>query len=212
MRAVIHGGVAAVLCLAPRTAAAQDACAGNLKWPTVGQWAEYKGTRGQTNPITSRYAVVGTERRNGNEYKWIEMKMRDVKTNRNMIYQMLVPGGVLDMGEVQEVVMKPEDQPAMKMSGMMINAMRSQLAKNSAFSDACKDAILVGSEKVSVPAGSFTARHYHSDKYGTDTWIVPAAPFPLVRTTGKDFAMDLVATGTGATSSITETPKEMGKP
>jgi len=211
MRAVIPGAVAAVLWIAPSPAAAQDACAESLKWPSVGQWAEYKGTYGQKEPITSRYAVVGTERREGTEYKWIELRMRDEK-QRDMIYQMLVPDNPLEMGEIQEIVMKPGEEPAMKMGGMMLKMMRGQLAKNSAFHEACKEATLVGTEKISVPAGSFSTKRYHSEKYGSDTWVDPSAAFPMVKTVGKSHEMELVATGRGATSSITETPKEMGKP
>ena len=71
---------------------------------------------------------------------------------------------------------------------------------------------LKDTEKVSVAAGSFSTKHYHSDKYGTDTWVDPAAAFPMVKTVGKSHEMELAATGSGATSSITETPQEMGKP
>jgi len=212
MRAVIPGGAIALLWLLPTPATAQDACAEHLKWPSVGQWAEYKGTYDKKDPITTRYAVVGTEQREGNEYKWVELKMRDEKKQQDIVYQMLVAGNTLETGDVQEIVMKSGDSPAMKMGGMMMKMMRGQLAKTSAFHEVCKEATLVGTEKVTVPAGSFTAKHYHSDKYGTDTWVDPSAAFPMVKTVGKSHEMELAAKGGGATSSITETPQEMGKP
>ncbi len=55
------------------------------------------------------------------------------------------------MDDVAEVVMKMGTEPAMKMNGMMMNMIRGQLSKNSAFSafkDACKETTLVGKEKV----------------------------------------------------------------
>ena len=211
MRAVVRGGIAALLWLAPAPAAAQDACAEHMKWPAVGQWAEYKGTYEQKDPVTTRYAVVGSEQRDGREYKWIELKLRDEKKQQDIIYQMLVTGNPVETGDVQEVVMKSGSDPAMKLGGMMMKMMRGQLAKNSAFHDICKEATLVGTEKVSVPAGSFTAKHYQSEKYETDTWVDPSAGFPMVKTVGKSHQMELVATGSGAKSSITETPRELGK-
>ncbi len=92
--------------------------------------------------------------------------MHDAKKNTDMIYQMLVPGGgPLEMDGIEEVVMKMGDRPAMKMSGMMLGMMRKQLGKNMAFKDACTEVSWSAQEKVSVPAGSFSAKHFHSAKY-----------------------------------------------
>ena len=209
MRLSLSWVVGALLCAAP-PARAQDACAENLKWPKVGTWAEYEGMYDEKTPAKSRYAVVGTESRDSTDYKWVEFKMHDAKKDKDMVYQMLVPGGgPLEMEEVQEVVMKMGSDPAMKMSGMMMKMIRGQLAKSSVFKDVCTEATLVGKEEVSVPAGSFKAKHYHSDKWETDSWVDPSVPFAMVKSVGKKHEIALVATGTGAESSITETPKEM---
>jgi len=203
---------AAVLLAAPSALQAQDACAENFKWPAVGCWAEYKCTYEKQTPMTSRYAVVGTEQRKGTEYKWVELKLHDDAKGRDMVYQMLVPGGPLQMDQVEEVVMKLGTDPAMKMNGMMMNMIRGQLGKNSAFKDACREATLVGSEKVTVPAGTYLAKRYHSGKYDTDSWIDPSVPFAMLKSTGKSHAIELVATGDGAKSSISEEAKELPGP
>jgi hypothetical protein len=209
MRSSLSWAAAALLSVAPAVQA-QDACAENFKWPKVGAWAEYQGTYNKKTPVTTRYAVVGTETRNGAEYKWVELKMHDPKKNTDMIYQMLVPGGgPLEMDGVEEVVMKMGDQPAMKMSGMMLGMMRKQLGQNMAFKDACIEVTMVGEEKVSVPAGSFTAKHFHSTKYETDVWVSPKVPFSMLKSVGKSHEFMLAVTGDGAKSEITETPKEM---
>ncbi|HUR94883.1 MAG TPA: hypothetical protein VMY76_09895 [Gemmatimonadales bacterium] len=215
MRSRLLWVVATCLMLAPPALRAQDACADNLTWPAVGRWAEYSGVYNKKTPVTSRYAVVGTETRDGVEYKWIEMKMHDEQKQRDMIYQMLVPGGPLQMDQVAEIVMKMGTDPAMKINGMMLGAIRGQLGKNSAFTDACREATLVGKEKVTVPAGTFQALHYQSPKHESDTWVDPALPFAMLRSTGKAHTFELVAMGKGAESSITEEPTEMpglGKP
>src|SRR6266540_828942 len=156
MRSSLSWAAAALLIVAP-AAQAQDACAENFKWPKVGAWAEYQGMYNKDTPMTTRYAVVGTESRKGVDYKWIEFKMHDTKKNTDMVYQMLVPGGgPLEMDGIEEVVMKMGDRPAMKMGGMMMGMIRKQLGKSMAFKDACTEVTMVGEEKVSVPAGSFT--------------------------------------------------------
>ena len=209
MRSSLSWAAAALLCVAG-PARAQDACTENFTWPKVGTWAEYEGMYDQKTPMKSRYAVVGTETREGTDYKWIEFKMHDEKKNRDMVYQMLVPGGgPLEMEGIQEVVMKTGTDPAMKMSGMMMKMIRGQLAKSSIFKDVCTEAQLVGKEKVTVPGGSFNAKHYHSAKHETDSWVDPSVPFSMIKSVGKKHEIALTATGTGAESSITETPKEM---
>jgi hypothetical protein len=209
MRSTLPWAAAAVLWMAPAAAQAQNACAEYFQWPAVGRWAEYQGTYDKKTPITSRYAVVGSEKRNGADYKWVELKMHDVKKKQDMVYQMLVPGGPLQMDKVEEVVMKMGNDPAMKMNGMMVGMIRGQLAKNSAFKDACNESTLVGEEKVTVPAGTFTAKHFQSTKYDTQSWIDPKVPFAMLKSVGKSHDIQLVATGDGAKSSITEEAKEM---
>ena len=209
MRSSLSWAAVALVSVAPAVQA-QDACAENFKWPKVGAWAEYQGTYNKKTPVTTRYAVVGTEDRKGAAYKWIEFKMHDSKKNTDMIYQMLVPGGgPLEMEGVEEVVMKMGDRPPMKMSGMMLGMMRKQLAEHMAFKDACTEVTLVGEEKVSVPAGSFSAKHFHSAKYETDMWVSSKVPFSMLKSVGKSHELVLAATGEGAKSEITETPQEM---
>ena len=209
MRSILLWAAALLLGVTPAVQA-QDACAENFKWPKVGAWAEYQGTYNQKGPVTSRYAVVGAESRNGAEYKWIELKTHDADKNTDMIYQMLAPaGGPLELDGVEEVVMKVGERPAMKVSGMMLGMIRTQLAKSMAFKDACTEVTLVGKEEVTVPAGSFTGKHFHSDKFASDTWVDTKVPFSMLKSVGKKHEMVLAATGDGATSSITETPEEM---
>jgi hypothetical protein len=113
------------------------------------------------------------------------------------------------MGNVQEIIMKAGDKPAMKMNGMMMKMIRGQLDKQNFLADVCKEVTLVGEEKVTVPAGRIRARHYHSAKYGSDSWVASSVPFALVKSVGKNYQMELAVHGNGAKSSITEQPQEM---
>jgi hypothetical protein len=197
----------ALLSAAP-VARAQD-CVQEIKFPQVGRWAEYKALYNGKDPYTVRYAVIGTEKRAGADLKWVELRMAGAEKEKNFIYQVLVPGSPTEMANVQEVIMKSGSQPAMKMNAMMMKMMRGQLDKQNFLAEVCKDVTLVGQEKVTVPAGSFQARHFHSAKYASDSWVSPSVPFSLVKSVGKNYQMELAVHGEGAKSSITEQPQEM---
>jgi hypothetical protein len=190
-------------------AMAQSNCLDQIKFPEVGRWAEYKALYNKKDPYTVRYAVIGTEQRDGKPMEWVELRMTGDNKERNIVYQMLVPGSLMQMGEVQEIVFKTGDKPAMKMDGMMMKMIRGQMEKQNLYSDVCKDVTLVGKEQVAVPAGRFQAQHYHSAKYGADSWISPAVPFSLIKSLGENHQMELTSQGSGAKSSITEKPQEM---
>ncbi len=198
-----------LLALAP-VLRAQEACKEMMKLPAVGKWVEYQALYDQKEKYALRYAVISEEKREGTDYRWLEMKMTNqTDPGKNLIYQMLVPGSLAAIGDVQEVVMKPGDSPAMRMNGMMMGMVRGQLQKKSVFGDICNDVTLVGQEKVRVPAGTFNAKHYHSAKYENDSWVDPDLSFGMVKAIGKHHDIERVRDGDGAKSSITETPQEM---
>ena len=188
--------------------AQESSCIAQIKFPAVGRWAEYKALYDK-KPYTIRYAVVGSEKREGKDLKWVELKMLGESKDKNLIYQMLVPGSPTEMGNVQEVVFKPGQKPAMKMNGAMLSMVRGQMEKQSILSELCKDVALIGSESVTVPAGKFKTSHFRSEKYKSDSWVSPDVPFALVKSVGEKHDMALVAVGAGAKPSITEKPQEM---
>ena len=190
-------------------AVAQNNCLDQIKFPEVGRWAEYKALYNKKDPYTVRYAVIGAEQRGGKSMQWVELRMIGDNKDRNMVYQMLVPGSLMQLGDVQEIVFKAGDKPAMKMNGMMMKMIRGQMDKQNLYSEVCKDVTLVGKEAVTVPAGQFQAQHYYSAKYGADSWISAAVPFSLVKSVGENHQMELTSQGSGAKSSITEKPQEM---
>ena len=187
---------------------AQD-CLEQLRFPEVGRWAEYKALYNGKDSYTVRYAVIGSEKRDGADLKWVELRMVGQDMAKTFTYQVLVPGSPSEMAKVQEIIMKAGDKPAMKMNGMMVNMIRGQLEKQNFLGDVCKEVSLVGTEKVTVPAGRFQARHYHSAKYSSDSWVASSVPFALVKSVGKNYEMELAVHGRGAKSSITEQPQEM---
>src|SRR3712207_7428271 len=53
------------------------------------------------------------------------MRMSGGGSGRDMIYQVLVPGSLAELDQVQEIVFKQGDRPAMKMNGMMLKDRKS---------------------------------------------------------------------------------------
>ena len=98
----------------------------------------------------------------------------------------------------------------MKVSGPMLGMIRGQLQQQSFLQKMCNGVTLVGKESTTVPAGKFATVHFRSPEHGADSWLSPGVPFSLVKSTGKEFRMELASQGKGAKSAITEKPREMG--
>ncbi len=72
-----------------------------------------------------------------------------------------------------------------------------------------------GIETITVPAGTFSARHmqYLEGSDTVDAWVSEKVPpYGLVKSKTRDFEMVLIGAGTGAKSLITETPKKFDMP
>ncbi len=194
--------------------AAQNACEAFLEAPAVGSWVEYD-FQAQGQAGRSRIAVVGTETRGGRELTWYEMSF-DAGGN-SAIMKMLAEGGfyhAMAEKKIVEMVVKAAGQPAMKFSGAMMERIQSQMSSDPAsdFGKGCEDAERVGSESITVPAGTFDAVHYRLTSGGSpgDAWIVEGMPFGMIKWSGSggEF-VELVDRGDDAVTQITETPMAM---
>lgn len=198
--------------LAP-AARAQDACGEELTLPKAGTWVEYRFTDRKGKESTMRFAVLGTESRGGKAYHWIEMWAQGEKKNESMTMKLLVPDWPYRMDEAAEVIVQPAGQQAMKLSaqmlGMMQGAMKQQRVRPE---DLCRQAKLVGTESVTVPAGTFSARKYENTAEGGFAWVTRKAPFGWVKSSFKDGEVVLAASGGDASSRISGEVKEMNLP
>lgn len=187
----------------------------------VGYWAEYQisgaGLQGpmQGGSTSIRQAIVNSEAVNGTQHWWMETRMETPMGEA--IVQMLVPAWPFSTGDIQAMVMKMGDQPALRVSDQMMQMMRSQLPDNPSMEAAmrCGEGEVVGWEEVTVPAGTFRALHVRpapEDDMQSEVWVSPDVPFGMVKVimTGADGGeIVLAGHGTDATSSITETPRDM---
>ncbi len=201
------------LALASQGAGAQTAC-DDLKTyfskpPKIGDWAELttEGTSSSKQPSVSRVAFVGKEERNGREL--YRLQMISTAKGQRQVMQMLTPWDMSLLSDKQdydnEVVIKMGDNPAMVMP------IKADKNKKGMFDlrESCGEIKYVGDETVSVPAGSFKARHYTGPD--GDSWVSPDVPgWHMVKMVTKEGrTMTLTAVGTGAKNEITEKPMDM---
>lgn len=203
--------------IAPATAlAAQDLgeLCRNLKIPPVGAWSAYKSTGGHLDGETTRMAVIGAEKRGDSTFHWFEVREENGKNaNGPRVYQMLV-GGSIAQPSIHGAVVKEPPKAAMRVPDAMIEMFSSRLpqATGSSLEKSCREAKSLGTETVQVPAGSFRAVHFRGND-GSEGWASQQVPFGLVKLIQKGgTTMVLTGTGTGAKSSITETPQTMSFP
>jgi hypothetical protein len=206
-------------CLAaalPAAGAAQEGMCGEFnKTPPAGSWTEFRVTGSAGSESTMRFAAIGSEKRDGKSLSRIETTMKqggESAGGQTMVMQVLVPGYPYEPGDIAEVIVKPNDQPAMRMSGEMMNRLKSQTSPGLSVAERCKSMTLVGNETVTVPGGTFQTRHFRDPKTATDIWLSRDLPFNMVKTKSQNTSLELTRHGTGAKSAIVETPRDMPDP
>lgn len=171
--------------------------------PVVGSWAEYQ-VKGAGQPSSKmKIAIVGQE---GAAY-WFENTTEG--PGGRSVMKMLVSGDPNDQKAVKRMIMKHGSDQALEMPVMKTG---QQPAKSA---EAKGRIIDKGMETITVPAGTFKAKHmqYVYEKEVVDSWISEKVPpYNMVKSSAKDFEMVLTGSGTGAKTAITETPKKFEMP
>jgi hypothetical protein len=167
MRRSLFLSLTAAVALATSGAAQAGPCAGKMpRLPASGAWSEY-----QSDSSSFRMLYVGHE----SAGERLEMAMNRPTRNGqmgSMVMQIVVPAFPYDMAQAKEVVMQMGENPPMKMSQQMMDMMRSRLPNNQQLSpEACNRLTRVGTESVTVPAGTFSTTHYRDAQDSTDVWI-----------------------------------------
>ncbi len=172
--------------------------------PVVGSWAEYQMNAKGAPSTRMKVAVVGKE---GPNY-WYETVMQG---EMRMVTKMLVGGNPDDSKNLKRMIMKTGNEQALEMpvSGMGMGQQKGKAQKPKG------KYIDKGMEKVTVPAGTFTAKHmqYKEGADVVDAWVSEKVPpYGLIKSKAKDFEMVLLGYGKGAKTLIKETPKKFQMP
>jgi hypothetical protein len=166
--------------------------------PKVGVGAAYE-VETKDGKKNMEMAVVGKDTVDGKDAYWWEMAMPDERMGGELVFKTLL---VMD-GEnthASKMVMQLPGKPPMEMPGRGDHSRVPTDARNGA-----ED---LGSESITVPAGTFTAEHYRAKDGSGDTWVAKSAgPYGLVKHQGKDTTMVLTKVYSDYKDKITGTPQ-----
>ena len=170
--------------------------------PVVGSGAAYEITSSDGRKSDVEYAIVGKDSVNGKDAYWMEFTTS--AGSGTMIMKMLTSIGE---ATTSRVIMQLPGRPPMEMpQQMMKNATTSNTQSLAADIRSGSDDL--GSEPVTVPAGTFACEHYRAKDGSGDTWVsTKVAPFGVVKHQGKDATMVLTKVITDAKDKIIGVPQ-----
>jgi len=168
--------------------------------PIAGAGSEYEITSSDGKKNTMEFAIVGKESVGGKDGYWMEV------TTSGMVMKSLTVVG--DSSVTSRMIMQMPGRPPMEMPSQMLRMNgQGQGAAQSPTTDIRSTAEDVGSESVTVPAGTFTCEHYRAKDGSGDTWISSkVSPLGVVKHQGKDSTMVLTRVITDAKDKIIGTP------
>ncbi len=171
--------------------------------PVVGSGAAYERTMtGNGSKMQMEITVVGKEDMGGKTGYWVEMAMTDPKAGGEMLMKQLMTVGD-DGVAASKVIMQPPGQQPMEMD---LN-MPGRNMRQSTPADVHDKAEVVGTESVTVPAGTFTCEHLRQKDGSSDVWISDkVSPWSLVKYQDSKSTMVLTKVITDAKDRITGTP------
>jgi hypothetical protein len=176
--------------------------------PVVGSGGAYEMTDQGGKKSQFEITVVGKEDVAGKPGYWMEMAMTNPRFSGDMFMKYLIAPSDNGIASTRMIMQMPGQDP-MEMDMNMMNMGRRSPAASATPSDIRSKADLVGTESITVPAGTFTCQHYRAKDGTSDVWVSEkVAPWGLVRMEGKNNAMVLTKVISDAKDHITGTPKK----
>jgi hypothetical protein len=169
--------------------------------PVVGHGGIYEFSSKDGGKQTMEMAIVGKETVDGKDAFWYQIVMDSSDAGGKMVMKHLM---IMDGRETHaaRIIMQFPNHPPMEMSGQMG---QRQHAKQAA--DLQTEAQDVGSETITVPAGTFTCEHYRLNDGSGDAWVAKnVTPYGVVKYQGKDSSMTLMKVITDAKDKIVGKP------
>lgn len=176
-------------------------------YPVVGSGGTYEMTDRDGKKSPMDITIVGKEDVNGKPGYWMEMAMSNPRSGGDMFMKYLLAPGDSGMTATKMVMQQPGQDPMeMDMSMMNMGGRRPAAAIPTNIRD---KADLVGTETITVPAGTFSCEHYRMKDGSSEVWVSnKVSPWGLVKMQGKNNAMVLTKIITDAKDHITGTPKK----
>jgi hypothetical protein len=168
--------------------------------PVVGQGATYSMQSAKGDKTDMQIVIVGKEQVEGKDAYWYEMAFN--RGSGQMIIKTLMVLNGTDT-HVSRMIMQMPGRPPMEMPAQMMHQ-----DKTTQPADVRSDAEDLGSETITVPAGTFTCEHYRTKNGQGEVWVSQKiSPYGLVKSKSNDASMELSKVVTGAKDQITGTPQ-----
>jgi hypothetical protein len=203
---VIFAALALAMPLAAQMFGPKPPTLSGIWHPVVGAGAAYEMTR-EGKKTQMEITVVGKEDVEGKTAYWMEMAMTDPRTSQPVYVKNLM--SVSDSGVTSmRMVMQMPGQPDPMEMDLNVNPMGRGMKQTTPANIADK-AEVVGTESVTVPAGTFPCTHFRMKDGTGDAWVSDkVGPWGLVKSQSKDSSMVLAKVITDAKDHITGTPKK----
>jgi hypothetical protein len=174
--------------------------------PVVGTGANYEVTKADGTKTQLEITIVGKEDVDGKTAYWMEMSFVEPRSSAPVYAKSLTT--VNDNNVVSSrMVMQMPGQDPMEMDTS--SAQMGRRMQQSSPSDINDKAEALGSESVTVPAGTFTCQHYRMKDGSGEAWISDkVGPWGLVKSVDKGQTVVLTKSITDAKDHITGSPKK----
>lgn len=187
-----------------------------FKMPEVGGYVKYKLTDETAKSVSMlKLSIVGKEKGEaGKELFWYEIEQTDPNTGSVNIFKMLISGNPQERGAIKRMIYKSGKDPANELPQAFMKMMnQAPMDTTKAVKPKTKK---LGSEKITTKTGTFNCIHTQdvsADNVTVDTWTSTQIPlFGIVKSIAGSTKLELVENGTGAVTSIKETPKLLEMP
>jgi hypothetical protein len=148
--------------------------------PVVGKGAVYAdaGKDGK-NTRTIEIAVIGKDSFEGQEGFWMQFVSTDEQGKTIVGKSLITPADY----QMHRMIFQQQGQPAMELPANMNPARKQQMEEN------FNDWHSVGTETVTVPAGTFSCDHWRNDKTHAESWtsdkVTPLGMVKSVKANGE---------------------------
>lgn len=141
--------------------------------PVVGKGAVYLDTdKDGKNSRTSEIAIVGKDSFEGKESFWMQIVSTDSQGKMFIGKSLITPADF----QFHRMIIQPPGQQAMEMPMKMNAARKEKMEEN------LNEWHSVGTESVTVPAGTFSCEHWRNDKTHAEVWTSEkVVPFGMVK-------------------------------
>jgi len=157
--------------------------------PVVGKGARYASTSKTGGQAwTEELSIVGKDTVDGKDAYWMEMVRIDDKSGEHGGKALIT----VDDFQVHRMVMEVPGQGLMEMPA---NMLMTSAKAGQHIQENMKEWHSVGSDTITVPAGTFSCEHWRNDKKNEDMWASDkVVPFGMVKQAGPTSEMVLVKT------------------